>query len=239
MKACPICQSKIKDEDQLCMYCGFLFKESAPNLNQKNSNVNNSSSILYVIAAGIDYDIFFVTENEFKLLNSKKMSIDEVDYQEEFKHILSEQLLFDIDVEMEELGRFDCYPSIDILGIGNEDEFSIKVKLVNEKIESKIIKMIFENIDTYTPSDYILIHYRFEKGLKLYKEFKHKDNEKTLDFFEENIKLISYQGFSYSFEFNNEEIIFDEVEFFRTKGEYLKIVKINDINEVDFFDFEE
>jgi hypothetical protein len=239
MKTCPTCQSKIQDKDQLCMYCGFLFNESSQKVNQNNSNLNNSNSTLNVIGAGIDYDIYFLTESEYNLLNSNDNSIYDVDYQEEFSHILSGQLLFDIDDEIEESGRFDCYPSIDILNIGNEHEFSIKFKLVNEKIESMIIKDIFKNIDSHTKSDYILIHYRLEKGLKLYKDFKHKDNENTLDFFEENIKLISYKGFSYSFEFKNEEIFFDEVEFFRTKDEYVKLVKINEINNVEFFDFEE
>lgn len=204
-----------------------------------DSLLNSSNSTLSVIGAGIDYEIYFLTENEFNVFNSKNISIYDIDYQEELRHVSGGQLIFDIDDEFWKLGYFDCYPSINILNIGNEHEFSIKFKLVNEKIESMIIKDIFENINSHTKSDYILIHYRLEKGLELYKNFKHKYNENTLDFFEENIKLISYKGFSYSFEFKNEEIFFDEVEFFRTKGEYVKLVKINEINEVEFFDFEE
>jgi hypothetical protein len=220
------------------MYCGYLFNKTQLKANFNQQPRDTRSSILSVTAAGIDYEIYFLTIEQFNKLKSKNESIYDVNYRSEFEYLFSGQLLFDYEGSGDS-GYIDSTTHIEILEENIYEEISIDFKIVNESIESKINKLILDSLEKFDNSDCIFICYRLEKGLTLHTEFDHNENENSKEFFEENIKLISYQGFCDSFEFNNEEVFLENADFYSTKGEYFKLFQIKDLNDVDFFDFEE
>lgn len=234
MKNCPNCESKILSADQLCIYCGYLFF----NNEQTKINQEYKTSTFSVTAAGIDYDIYFLTNEKFNDMKLRNLNLYNVDLNKEFDFLFNGQLVFNYE-EITETGEFDCTTVIETIDEDYNEEISVDFKLINERIENKIIERIFDSLNKYDDFDLIFIRYSLEKGLMFFQEFDHQINEQNTDFFEKNLKLITYEGYCESFEFKNEEIFFENVDFHSSKGIYYKLFKIKDLKEVDFFDFEE